>query len=112
MGRLSEELVTLREIVGEGALRSLRRSQHTVLHIWRRTTPHNWWVENLRGDMLWHSGEGRWRPDIRMFDLVEHSAETVTYPVYPGLFGASDHGSPEMSTYRLKRQHRLRKMPP
>lgn len=100
---LPPELVKLRDVVGEEALRSLRSARHTVLRIWRRSTPHNWWVENRRGTMLWHScEEDRLRPDLRLFDLVEHSEQPI---IYPGRMRCSDHGSPEESRYRLKAEY-------
>lgn len=47
------ELKELRSIIGAGATRSLQTTG--VLKIWKRSSPHNWWVESKRGDMLWHS---------------------------------------------------------
>lgn len=64
------QLKQLRSIIGQGALRSLQTTG--TLKIWKRSSPHNWWVESKRGNMLWHSKttyeEGkRIYPDLSMF---------------------------------------------
>ena len=100
---MKPELRELCGLIGPGALRSLQTSGR--LHIWRRSSPHNWWVESKRGEQLWHSADRpRLLPDIRLFDKVEDSE----YAIITGSWLAgSDEGRPESSTYRLKRKYRL-----
>lgn len=93
----------LRKVIGNGAVRSLRL-QKSVLKIWRRTSPHNWWVENKKGEMLWHSSPGERRPSLDMFDLVEHSSNCI-WTGSPEIVGR-DEGAPEESIYRLKKEYR------
>lgn len=90
---MSADLVA---IVGGRAVRALRG--RALLHIWRRTTPHNWWIQGPRGGMYWHSGEPRRLPPLNLFELVHQSPEVIP----PYLFGAGDVGMSELSTYRLR----------
>ena len=92
----------LRKILGTGTVRSLQAGT-AVFKVWRRTTPHNWWVENQKGEYVWHSGErGTPRPDLwRLFDLVEDSPNRIITG-HPEIIG-SDENAPEESTYRLKK---------
>jgi hypothetical protein len=102
-----EQLKKLQEGIGVQAVRSLRRGG--ILHIWRRSSPHNWWVAPKRDEnhFYWHSGEYGFRPSLSMFELIGHSAEKVSYGLYiPGGFRGSDDGSPEHSRYRLRKVFR------
>ena len=91
------QLIKLAGVIGEDALEALQGGR-AVLRIWRRTNPHNWYVEDSQGDMPWHSAEGadRHLPDLRCFELVEESPDTISAS-FPG----RDAGRPERSTYRL-----------
>jgi hypothetical protein len=99
----TQQLKGLREMIGIGAVMSLQRGG--VLHCWRRSSPHNWWVAPKR-DMhahIWHSERGE-RPNLSMFVVVSTSKEKVSYgPQVPGGFRGSDEGSPEHSQYRLRK---------
>ncbi|MCC6405452.1 MAG: hypothetical protein IT405_03665 [Candidatus Yanofskybacteria bacterium] len=93
----------LRKLVGgSGVVRSLQRGT-ALLHVWRRTTPHNMWIENNRKKDLWHSDEHSRRPHIpTYFKLVEHSKTRIA--IGPGDPVTSDAGMPEESTYQLKKE--------
>ncbi len=102
-GRVPKELVEhrlkqLRKLIGTQVVRSLQRGM-SVVKEWRRTTPHNWWVENRKGDVLWHSND-RERPDILMLEIVAHSENKI---VTGSWLAGGDEGKPEESTYRLKK---------
>jgi len=72
------DLDELRQIVGARAFAALLRG--SPLRQWRRTTPWNWWVENRKSVMLWHSTpEQKRRPDLRLFELKFQSPKTVTH---------------------------------
>lgn len=65
----NRQLAQLKSIVGGHAFRALRSGR--PLKIWRRSTPHNWFIEDARGQgMLWHSQEGAQRriPNLALFD--------------------------------------------
>lgn len=93
-----EMLARLKKIVGARVLRSLQEHK-SLLHIWRRTTPHNWFVRNKRGDTTWHSSDGGSRPSLSMFEKVADSDKIIVGP--PMLIG-SDAGRPEETIYRLR----------
>ncbi len=101
-------LERLKECLGEKALRALR-DQKAQLHIWRRSSPHNWFVLRIsRYETLWHSHDGslgpRVLPSLEAFELVKHSSQRI-------MFG-SETGSCEESIYRLKRRFRNAKHRP
>lgn len=103
-----EDLRRLRKVIGVGPTRSLRLGC-SVLKIWRRSSPHNWWVENKRGNMLWHSGEGCPRPNLGLFELVKHSDRLIGdgLPASAGfIISRWELASPELSTYKLKVEYR------
>lgn len=75
----------LRAIIGPGVVRSLQLGA-SVLKRWRVTAPHNKWVENHRGKILWHSGE--WSK----FLPIDPFFEVAMYP----------DSAPELTIYRLK----------
>lgn len=98
-----EQLGELEAIVGKQAVRSLRRGG--ILHVWRRSSPHNWWVAPRRSmhDHYWHNERGE-RPPLRMFAKVRDSKERVSYG--SAWLRGSDDGMPEHSQYRLRRVFR------
>jgi hypothetical protein len=98
-----QQLKGLREMIGVGAVRSLQRGG--ILHCWRRSSPHNWWVapKKKMHDHIWHNERGE-SPNPTMFELINHSEEKVSYgPYIPGGFRGSDDGSPEHSQFRLRK---------
>jgi hypothetical protein len=86
--------MNLREIVGEEAYRALRRG--ALLTIWRRSSPHNWYIETRRGGMLWHSAPRSPLPNLRDFDMV-FKGPLLASPFSLAVF-------PEQSRYRLRRK--------
>ena len=84
----------LREIVGLRAFRALRCGCR--LFIWRQSSPHNWFIETSRGQMLWHSSPGEPRPALSAFVEVETSQERVCS------YWGRDSGLPSLSAYRLR----------
>lgn len=89
----------LEQIVGKEAFSALR-SGKAVLIIWRRSSPHNWYIEEIHSKKtLWHSGEEypRMLPNLSLFELVFYSHKKI--PNYP--FG-TDCGKSEQSVYKLK----------
>ena len=84
----------LREIVGSRAFRALRCGCR--MFIWRQSSPHNWFIETTRGQMLWHSSPGEPRPALSAFVEVETSQERVCR------YWGGDSGLPSMSAYRLR----------
>ncbi len=105
--RLPKELIEyrlkqLRRVVGVQVVRSLQKHK-SVLKEWRRSTPHNWWVENRKGNMLWHSSEDRSKrqtPDTIMFEIVKHSKNLI---ITGSWLAGRDEGKPEETIYRLKK---------
>lgn len=80
-------------------------NKKACLHIWRRSSPHNWWVAPVTDDydMIWHS-DSEWPrklPPLKMFKLISESGR-VSYPTaYKKMFGPKDDGAPEQSVYML-----------
>ena len=95
------DLLKLRLMVGPHAFKALR--QGLPLQRWRGTSPHNWWVENRRGDQLWHSDTVNWghHPDLFMFEVAGQSGGTVPHHALHG-----DGGSPFHTDYVLKPEYR------
>jgi hypothetical protein len=93
-------LAKLRRVFGSNVLRSLRRSKNTMLVVWRRTQPHNWFVTNTRrpGDYSWHSESGMPRPELKLFEEIPYEAPIINTYGFP----CSDNGRPEETRYRLK----------
>lgn len=89
------------EIVGPRAFKYLRRGG--VLNRWRRSSPHNWWIETKKGEQLWHS-EDRRRPSTHIFK-VKHNSKNLIITGCRWLIGA-DEGAPELTTYVLKNKFR------
>lgn len=100
---IQKHLRELRKIISTGATRSLQLRCST-LKIWRRSSPHNWWVENKHGNILWHSDEDRrYRrlPLLDVFEKGQHSSNPVGCYL-PGIVSAREASSPEETGYRLK----------
>lgn len=94
--RLSKEQKKLKDLIGESAYRALK-TRNAMLHIWRNSSPHNWWVEGSRGSMLWHSDTESWsspKPDLKLFEKVNEEGKVIEY------FGA-DSGRPRHSYFKL-----------
>lgn len=87
----------MKKIIGETAYRALREGR-AYLYIWRRSSPYNWYIETIkRKKTLWHSDTSGWgtpKPDIRDFELVENSDESI-------LYSWKTNNTPEKSTYRI-----------
>lgn len=101
-----QESETLKNLIGEQAWKSLVKGTAT-LNIWRNSTPHNWWVEDKKQNMLWHSDTTRTfspKPKLSLFQDVNHSAETVSY--YGSMFRGSDEGHPQHSVFLLSAEAR------
>ncbi len=98
---MKDQLSKLKNRVGLKAFAALRRG--AILHCWRCSSPHNWWVENRKGDMLWHSDGWGDRPDISMFLVKQHSGRLIA-----SSWIHSDGGRPESSEYVLKPEFLVR----
>lgn len=94
-------LLQLKEHMGLDAYRALRRG--AVLRVWRRSSPHNWYVENKRGKMLWHSTGWGDRPNLSMFLLRSNSNKKIEYSIVHSAGGFS-----ESSEYVLKPEFLVR----
>ena len=97
-GEVTAAFARLKAHIGEKALARLRRGG--VLNVWRRSSPHNWWIEDGRGEMLWHSGGWGDRPPLSFFEergrsscLIDHS------PVH------REGGMAESAEYVLRREY-------
>lgn len=104
------KLTRLRGIIGTGPTRSLQLGC-SVLKVWRRSTPWNWWVENKHGKTLWHSNEyAPVRLDLQLFERVNDSDHRIG----DGLQGlsrallGSECGKPEQTIYKLKQEFMTR----
>ena len=84
----------LRDVIGQRAYKALCCG--CLLQIWRGSTPHNWFIETKRGDMLWHSDPGWPRPSLKLFDKVYDSESTIVR------YWGADAGHPELTHYKLK----------
>lgn len=91
-GRLEE----LRKHIGGWALRALRNGT-AKLQLWRGSSPHNWWVETDKGNVLWHSNESGDHPDLAMFTLDSQSEKRV-----PPSILHRDGGLPYQASYALR----------
>lgn len=94
-------LLQLKRHVGLNAYRALRRG--AILHVWRRSSPHNWWIENKRGEMLWHSDGWGDRPDTSIFMLRSDSKNKIEHSIVHSCGGLS-----ESSEYVLKPEFLVR----
>lgn len=95
-----EELKKLKEVIGLRAYMALRRG--APLRVWRRSSPWNWWVENRKGKMLWHSDRGRPRPSLDMFEQAVNRGSVIDFN-----FCHSDGGKYESSFFFLKKEFRV-----
>ena len=92
---MKEKHKTLKKLIGGWAYRALTRD--CPLQIWRRSTPHNWFIESERDNMLWHSSEfDSERPDLRLFKIASDSEEKMCQ------YWGADSGAPELSMYILR----------
>lgn len=95
MNSKNPDLIKLKKHIGLRAYAALRRG--AKLHVWRRSSPHNWWIENKKGEMLWHSDGWGDHPNLNIFLIESHSNEKIEYhPIH------NDGFKPESSTYILK----------
>ena len=103
MDEITKAVFGLRRTIGKEALTALQRHEAT-LRIWRRSSPHNWWVQpNDESAMhLWHSWKSQPNPDLSMFDLLEDSDARIRGDI--SIIGA-DNGAPEESVYVLKDEY-------
>lgn len=97
--RFTREMVReLVSIIGIKATRALmEKGAH--LHIWRNSSPHNWWVapKNDEHEYIWHSDEyDRERPSLKMFCGVSDEG-VVSYG--NSIFQGSDAGMAQWSKY-------------
>lgn len=92
------ELDNLKSLVGGHAFRALLNGR--PLQIWRRSSPHNWFIESARGgSFLWHSDDyNRRLPSLALFDKLKDSNEKILQ------YWGGDSGMPELSFYVLKRK--------
>lgn len=96
-GKISD-LKKLKEVVGSHAFRALINGR--FLNIWRRSSPHNWFIENYNGkDFLWHSDddfEFRKLPNLSIFKKhMDSNSKILNY-------WGSDSGMADLSQYILK----------
>lgn len=91
-----ETLNQLKKAVGARAYRYLRRGG--FLKCWRQTTPHNWFIETKKGDILWHSEPGTLFPRLKAFEKKHDSDQKVIQ------YWGADSGSPSLSMYSLKEE--------
>lgn len=97
-----ELLDKLKKHVGLRAYAALRRG--AVLHCWCCSSPHNYWVENRKGDYVWHSDGWGDRPNLSMFIEVKQSIRRIA-----SSWVHSDGGKPESSDFKLKPEFLVRK---
>lgn len=94
---LNIKLAQLKKLIGGWAYRAL--VQGRPLQVWRRSSPHNWFIEGAEcGNYLWHSGEGYGRklPDLSLFEKMKDSDVKILR------YWGSDSGQSELSYYILK----------
>ena len=89
----------LLSLIGKDAYLALVRG--LPLNVWRRSSPHNWFINDEDGKTLWHSDEiTRMIPDRSLFKKPKHSKTKIWN------YGGSDGGKPESSFYFLKKEFR------
>jgi len=92
-----DELDNLKQLVGGYAFRALLNGR--PLQVWRRSSPHNWFIRGAKSGYLWHSEDRNRRlPNLALFDKLKDSDERVIE------YWGSDSGMPEMSFYVLKKR--------
>lgn len=98
-----ERLTRLRQHIGPYAVKRLREGK-ALLHCWRGSSPHNWYVEscNGRGSHLWHSSDWGDVPDRSMFQLEQESQNKIACSLIH-----RDGGKPFRSTYVLRSEYML-----
>ena len=92
---MSEKHIQLKKIIGKWAYNALLNG--CPLQIWRRSSPHNWFIENKRRtNILWHSSDhNRILPDLRLFIKDYDSNKLICQ------YWGADSGQPELSYYYL-----------
>lgn len=93
--QMVEELVS---VVGMKATRALME-RGAMLHVWRNSSPHNWWVapKTNEHNYIWHSDEyDRERPSLKAFCGVSEEG-VVSYG--SSMFQGSDAGMAQWSKY-------------
>ena len=95
---MGNALNNLKSIVGGRAFRALLNGR--ALKIWRRSSPHNWFIENAKGNgFLWHSEDrNRHLPNLALFEKLRDSDERVLQ------YWGRDSGMPELSFYVLNKE--------
>lgn len=86
----------LKSLIGDKAYRYLKRGG--TLNCWRRSSPHNWFIETKKYDMLWHSEDyypDRILPNLKLFRKV------WTSPTRMLIYWGADSGMPEEVKYKL-----------
>lgn len=79
----------IKNIIGEKAFNALKEGK-ALFHIWRRTTPHNQWVEDADGNMLWHSSEGN-SISLTHFEKIDDIGDVIKISLNPHEIGTPDH---------------------
>lgn len=90
------ELDNLKSIVGRYAFKALLNGR--PLQIWRRSSPHNWFIERSKGNgFLWHSDDyDHRRPNLALFEKLKDSDKKILK------YWGGDSDMPELSFYILK----------
>lgn len=96
-----EPLIKLKDQVGLRAYAALRRGAY--LHLWRRSSPYNWWIENRHKDMLWHSNGWGDRPSLDLFDRYFTSNNLIKKSMVHSSGGNSDY-----EKYILKPEYQIK----
>lgn len=94
LSKIKEEV---KEKVGQKAFNAL--SKGAVLNCWRNSSPHNWWVEDSKGKMLWHSDGWGDVPNLILFQKVSDSSQRVSYGA--SFFRGADDGMPQHSKFKM-----------
>lgn len=89
--RIHEKLIST---IGESAFDALTEGRAYV-YVWRRTSPWNIWVEDNKGDTLWHSSDHE-RISLKHFSKLEDSQAAIAMSLSLGEIGL-----PEQSIYKL-----------
>lgn len=90
------------DLFGEKNVKKLKNNT-AVLKIWRNTTPHNYWLEDKTGQMLWHSNDKNhytaFSMRLKYFIKLKDSNNIITRSLFGG-----ENGLSEESTYTLKNE--------
>lgn len=95
MDKNYQDLLDLKAIVGGWAFRALINGR--PLQIWRRSSPHNWFIEDAKKTgYLWHSEPHEFVPSLQLFDNTYNSYNKILH------YWGADSGSSQLSCYVLK----------